>query len=134
VLATLRDTQADRRSLERLFGSRKIESLTTLGEPRLGALAGGLGPLQVNLLDALRRIGQHDDAVVQHLEEAAEDDQRLLAAALLDTHLTGREKREERRVLWQDAELPLRAGRDDHVDVLSREHDALAGDDLDVQL
>lgn len=90
MLTALGNPQADCRALHRSFGQCKINTgLAALGQPRFGPLAGIFGALDVDFLDALGRVCQHQDAVVGHFQEAAEDNQRLFLTSLLDTHLAG---------------------------------------------
>ena len=89
-------------------------SRRSMGEA--GALAGLFGARDVDLVGALGGIGEDDDLVVQHFEEAAGDGEGDLFGALLQDQLAGREHGHEGGVLRQDGELALDAGRDHFVD------------------
>lgn len=134
TLPALGDADTNRRTLERFLGAGELHPLAALTEPRLGTLPGRFGPLDVDLLDSLGGIRQHEHAIAVDLQEAAKDDERLLVAALLHPHLTGGEQREQRRVLRQDPKLAIRSRRDDHVDILRLVDHTLASHDLDAEL
>ena len=76
------------------------------------------------------RLGHHHDLVRPDLEEAADDRERLLRAALADAQLADAEHRHERRVVRQHPELALDARQDDRVDRV-RVGEPLRRDDLE---
>src|SRR5579859_443842 len=127
--ARSRQPQARLRHRERglelgLLGCREraLESL-------LGALSGLFRALDRDLVRVLGHVRQHGDAVGQHLEEPAADEQELLFPAVRDLQRPGLEDGHQRRVARQDAELAVRPVGDDEVHVALEEaaldaHDA----------
>ena len=81
------------------------------------SLPGLLSALDIDLFRALGRVGQHDDLIGGDLDKAAEDDNALLAIALLDAHLAGRERRNERGMAWQNTERAITTGGDHHINI-----------------
>ena len=67
-----------------LFGRRERS-----GQPLLGAAARLLGALDRDLVGVLGDVGQHGDAVGQHLEEAATDEEDLLLSPDVSWILSG---------------------------------------------
>ena len=90
-----------------------------------------LRPLDIDLVRALGGVGQDDDAVVAHLEEATRDRHHLFGAAFDDAYLARRERGDEGSVLWQDGELAVRTRRDHFVYPLLGVDELLGRDDLD---
>src|SRR5579859_6917078 len=87
------------------------------GESLLGPLAGGLGLLDRDFIRVLGHVGQHRDAVGQHLEEPTADEEELLLAAVRDLQRARLENRHQRGVARQDAELAVGPVGDDEVDI-----------------
>ena len=100
-------------------------------ERALGLAAGLLGLLEVDLAGHVGRLGHDHDLVGPDLEEPADDGERLLRATLADAQLADAERRDERRVVGQDAELALRPGQLDRVDRV-RVGQPLGRDDLEL--
>src|SRR6266508_13406 len=135
LLATaspLADTQTHDGSLERGTGDRLFGGGRWCRERLLRLLARLTRALDVDLLDVLGGLREHDDTVAAHVHEAAEDRQRLFDAAALHAELARPERGEQRSVMRQDPEVSLAAGRDDHVDVVLVDL-ALRRDDLEVE-
>ena len=101
------------------------------GEPLLGALAGQLRAVHVDVLGGLGRVGEDGDVVAVHLKEAAADGEGGLVVAAPEDELAVVERRHEGGMARQDRQLALAAGGDEHLDVLFGADDALGGDDLD---
>src|SRR5690606_21180362 len=114
-------------------GTPDVFRRLTLLQPLASMLERTLGALQVNLRDALGDIGQDDDAVVGNLDEPAEHDELLLAAALLDAKLTGIPQRDQRGVARQATERAFSTRRDDDPDAGILVDRALDGDELHAQ-
>src|SRR6266404_5662798 len=105
-VATLRNPFAEERRLESSPGCGQVGALVVAGFERLLGLATRLlGLLEIDLRGHVGGLGQHDDLRRQDLEEAADDRERLLCAALADPQLANTESRDERGVVGQDAEL-----------------------------
>ena len=94
------------------------------GQPKLGPLAGALGPREVDLLGRLGHLGEDDHAVGLHFRESARHQEVLLGPAGAVGHLAAAERGEQRRVPGQDAEIALHPGRDDLVHVGGDQHPA----------
>ena len=93
-----------------------------------------LRPGVVDLAHVDRVVDERDRAVELDLEEAgARRELEHLAAAEVDARRAGLERRDERRVPREDADLAGRAGHDQHLR-LAVERVALGGDDRDVEL
>src|SRR5204863_179773 len=75
-----------------------------------------LGSVEVDVRSEVGSLGHDHDTVGSNLEEPAEDREMLLRAALADRQLTGTQRRDQRSVVGQDAELSLAAGQRDGVD------------------
>ena len=100
--------------------ARSAGSSKPFGERLLRLAAGLLGLLEVDLRRHVGRLGHHHDLVRPNLEEAAGDGEELLLAAAPDAQLADAERRQQRRVVGQDAQLALDPGTDDGVDLLPR--------------
>src|SRR5256885_5210601 len=115
--ACTREPQARLRHGQRLVELDLLRGRQGAGEPLLGTLARRLGLLDRDLFGVLGHVRQHGDAVGQHLEEPAADEQQLLLGALDDLQRAGLEDRHERGVARQHAELAVGAVGDDEVDI-----------------
>src|SRR5258708_30951942 len=128
--ATLADPQPHHRPLERCPRPRLFHPGRSGLQRLLPALARGLGLGLIDLVGLLGGIGEDHDPIGSHVHEPAEDRQRRFDAALLDAQLARPERRDERSVVWQDADVPFARGYDDHVDVVLQDG-ALGRDDLE---
>jgi hypothetical protein len=103
-------------------------------DQRLARLAASFfGTGFVDFVGALGGIGQDQDLVAGHLQEAAADGHGLLGAALLDADDAWLERCQERRVARQNANDAFRAGRHDHIDGIVGKNFAFGGHDLNTQ-
>ena len=110
---------AQERPLHRGPGTCQVSRLLeALFDGALGLAPRGLGRFQVDLRREVGQLGHDDDLVGPHLEEAARDREGLLLVALPDAQLPDAERREQRGVMRQDAELAFGARTDDRVDVV----------------
>ena len=111
-------------SRRRPFRRRSPASVSVaLGGPlALGELLGR------HLLERHRLVGQHRAALRRHLGEAADDEEALLDLVALEHFEHARtDRRDQRRMAGQDAEVAFAARHDDHVG-LGRENLALGHD------
>src|SRR6266568_4987611 len=115
--ACSREPQARLRDGQRLVELDLLRGGQRAGEPLLGALARRLGLLDRDLFGVLGHVGQHGNAVGQHLEEPAADEQELLLGALDDLQSARLEDRHERCMARQHPKLAVGAVGDDEVDV-----------------
>src|SRR6266566_5513915 len=115
--ACSREPQARLRDGQRLVELDLLRGGQRAGEPLLGALARRLGLLDRDLFGVLGHVGKHGDAVGQHFEEPAADEQELLLGALDDLQRARLEDRHERGVARQHAELAVGAVGDDEVHI-----------------
>src|SRR5439155_8639192 len=129
--AALGDLQADERLLELGGDAGEVDVRFPAFELLLRATAGLFSAGDVDVLSALGGVGKDGHAVVAHFEEAAGDGHVGLVVAALDAHDAGLDHREQRSVHGEDGEFALDAGRDDFVDALFGEDEALGGDDID---
>src|SRR5262245_27303616 len=106
----LRDTDAQQCLLERGASRGQVGALVIPGLERALRLATRLlGLLEIDLAGHVGGLRHHDDAIRADLQEAADDRERLLAAALADAQLPDAEHRHERSVVRQHPELALGA-------------------------
>ena len=91
-----------------------------------------LSPGDVDFLGPLRRVSQHNDLAIAHLDEAAADGKALLPLASPHRELARLQRCEERCVVRQDADLPIDRWRDDPV-AHAIVYDTLVRDDYNVQ-
>src|SRR5438552_1347437 len=89
--------------------------------------------MDVDLLRAFRHLRQTGDAVGQDLGEPERDQEVVLLGALPVPELAGAEQREKRRMSGQDAEVALRPGDLDLVDLLVDER-SIRRHDLQLQM
>ena len=83
-----------------------------LGEAFRGALARRFGPLNIDLLDAFSRLGQHRNLLAPNLDKTAADGHLDLIAILLDkAQLPYLQRGQKRYVSSKNAETPLATGR-----------------------
>ena len=102
------DADPERGLLEwRAGGARSAPSWIAGLERALGLTSGLLGLLEVDLAGHVGCLGHDDDPVGPDLEEPADDRERLLDAALAEPQLADAERRYQRRMVRQDAELAL---------------------------
>ena len=133
AVATLRKPLPEERLLEGGAGHRQVGTLVVTGLERLLSLAACLlGLLEIDLGGHVRRLGEDDHLRRQDLEEAADDRERLLGAALADPQLANTERRDERGVVRQDAELALDPRQLHGVDLV-RVGEALRRHDLQLE-
>ena len=133
AVTTFCDPDAKERLLEGGPGSRQVDTLVVARfERSLGLASCLLCLLEVDLAGHVGRLGQDDDLVRSDLQEPADDGERLLDTILAEPQLPDTERRDERRMMRQDAELSLGAGHLDRVDGV-RVDAPLGGDDLEVR-
>src|SRR5699024_2578359 len=100
------DTKAEQRPLRRRACAGQVGWLrAALLERSLRFAASLLRGLEVDLGRKVRGLGHHDDLVRANLDEASRDGEELLGAALPDPELSEPERREQRGMVRQDAEL-----------------------------
>ena len=133
TMAAFRDPDPQQSLLELRPGARKVSRLVGCGIERPLRLAPRcLRLFQVDLGRQIRCLGHHNHLVRPDLEEAADDRERLLPAALLDPELTDTQGGDQWRMVRQDAQLAFHTGNDDHIHiVLVRE--PLRRDDLEME-
>ena len=109
AVSPLGDADPEEGLLERGARRGQVDRIGLDGplERTLGLAPGLLRPLEVDLARQVGRLGHHHDPVRSHLEEAADDRERLLRPALADAQLPDAEHRHERRVVRQHPELTL---------------------------
>src|SRR6185295_15277458 len=114
VLPALRHADAQQGLLQRRARDGEVRALLVAGLERLLGLAPGLlGLLEIDLGRHVRGLGHHHDLVRPDLHEAADDGERFLVAAAADAQLADAQRRQERRVVGQHAQLAVRAGQHD---------------------
>jgi hypothetical protein len=101
-------------------------------EERAGTLERLPGALSVDLVCSLCGIGEHDDVIWQHFEEAARDGYVLDVIADTYSQIAGLKHSQQGRVPRQDAKLSLDSRGIDGVD-FPREHRAFRRDDVESQ-
>src|ERR1019366_4657827 len=99
----------------------------------LGLLPRLLGACLVDVLGSLSGIREDGDLVREHLEETARDEEAVLRLPVANQHFAGSQRRQQRDVLREHAEVALDAGREHEVSLLA-EHATLSRDELDLQL
>ena len=97
----------------------KSMSAAAVGQPLLGALLRRLGARDVDVLRPLGDLRQHGHPVGQHLDEAERDRQVVLLLPVAVPQLADLQRRQQRRVAGQDAEVALGAGQLDLVHLLA---------------
>ena len=112
--------------------ARSAGSSKPSASARSASLAGLLGGLEVDLRRQVGGLGHDHDLVGPDLEEAAGDGEGLLLAALADAQLAHAERRQQRGMVRQDAELALDARADDGSPRRPRRR-AARRDDLEMQ-
>ena len=101
-------------------------------EAALGVFALGARGLGVDLFGELGEVGEDGDAVGVDLDEAARDEQAARRRALRVGEDAGLERRDERGVAGQDAQLAVRARHGHRVHLL-REKPPLRRDDIELE-
>src|SRR5659263_471621 len=87
-MSTLGDAYPEQGCLERRSGGGEVGAFDVAAlEHLLGPAARLLGLLEVDLRRHVGGLGHHHDLVRQHLEEAADDRERLLVVALSQPQL-----------------------------------------------
>lgn len=79
------------------------------GQALLRPLSRAVGPIAVDLLRALRALGQDDDAVATHLGKASRDGEVVLVTPPPIGHLAAPEGRQERGMTRQHAKVAFGA-------------------------
>jgi hypothetical protein len=124
------DIEAEVRAAKRCHRFFDLDSLAAVLDRVLSPAAGLFCPMDVEFFDPLGGIGQDRHLLGRYFNETAENDDRLFPVAFLDAEFAGGKGGNEGRVVRQDAECAIRAGRNHHVDIRLREDDALARYDL----
>jgi len=117
----------------RCFRLQTLAGPDHLGEVFASPTAAFLGPCLVDFVGALGGVRENQYLIAGDLQKSAADGHRFFCAALLDSHHPRVERRQQRRVAWQDTDNALGARRDDHVHRVLGENFPFGGDDLNSQ-
>src|SRR4051812_5866022 len=105
-VSALGDPLPEQGRLERGAGRRQVDALVVAAlEGVLGVAARLLRLLEIDLRREVGGLGHHDDFVGQDLHEPADHREIVLDAAGADPQLTDTQRRDERGVVRQDAQL-----------------------------
>lgn len=129
-MTALGDADAQQRPLESRPGTSEVgRLLEALGECPFGLASSLLGLLDIDLGCHIRCFSHHDDLVRPNLEKTAGDREELLLAAPTNAQLPDSQSSQERRMVRQDAQLPLDPRTNDRVNFFTEDL-AFRGDDL----
>jgi hypothetical protein len=124
---------SNERALERCPGAGEIDFLSEFAlEHLLGFASSTLGSFQIDLSAQVGSFSKNYDAIGTDLQEAAEDGEFLLCRTLLEPQDALSQQRNQRRVVRQNAQLPLRA-RHYHLIHVPLERLLLRSNDLQVK-
>jgi len=134
--AATHDLDADLMAAQRnprSFGLQALTASHQLGEVLSRAASAFFGTGFVDLVGALGSIGEDQDLIARHLQEAAANAHGLLGARPLDADHPRNKRGQERRMAWQDTDHALGARRDHHIDRVFGINLTLRGNDVDPQ-
>jgi len=130
--AALRKADPNESPLKCGPGTREVGGFDeTVVDRVLGLAPRPLGTLEVYVRGDVGRFGQDHDPVRTNLQEAAEDGDLLLLAAVLEPQHALAEQRDQGRMMGQNAHLALDTRHDNFIDVAG-EGSLFGRDDLEM--